>query len=157
MKIVHQEYARLEKAMHNPVARFFVRRRIGKAGFAMVEDFVMPGMRWYLKWYREGKGDEISRDCPAMLIFHGRASEPSMNDNCTIAAFHAILMAEALGIGTCFNHLIPPMINRSKRLREMLSLPANNEAYTAVTIGYPKYEWKRSVRHQLMEVSFVEE
>jgi nitroreductase len=155
MKIVHELYASLEKALQNPIGRFMVRRRAGKAKLAVLEGFVMPGMHWYLRWYREGRSDEISRDCPAMLIFHGPSSEPQADANCTLAAFHSILAAETLGLGTCFNHLIPPVINRSDALRDMLSIPKHNESHTAVTVGFPKYKWKRSVPHRLAEVKFI--
>lgn len=156
MKVVHEEYSRLEKAMRNPIARYIIHCRAGKEKLHFLDEFVMPGMRWYLKWFQEGKGDEISRDCPAMMIFHGPALEPGMNDNCTIAAFHSILMAETLGLGTCFNHLIPPIINRSNTLRRMLSIPEVNGAFTAVTLGFPKYTWKRAVSHRLAEVRFMD-
>ena len=50
---------------------------------------------------------------------------------------------------------IPPIINRSSVLRQMLSIPEPNEAYTAVTLGLPKYKWRRSVPHRLAEVRYL--
>ena len=156
MKIVFAQYGALQKALRNPIARFVIKRRIGRTQMATLRDFVMPGIRWYLRWHEQGKGDEISRDCPAMLLFHGPKTEPKINDSCTIAAFHSLLMAETLGLGACFNHLIPPIINRSPELRTMLGIPAENEAYTAVTLGYRKYKWARTVQHRLAEVRYLD-
>ena len=82
----------------------------------------MPGMRWYIRWYREGKSNEILRDCPALLLFHSPIREPMGTENCLIIAFHALFMAEVLGIGTCFNDLIPPACNRVPEIRELLDL-----------------------------------
>lgn len=156
MALVYEQYAALEKALRNPVARIFIRREAGPSQFAVLRDFVMPAMAWDLRWYREGKGDEISRDCPVLLLFHGPSREPQMNDNCTLAAFHSILMAETLGLGTCFNHLIPAVVGRSRELREMLEIPEENEAYAAVTLGFPRYRWKRSVPRRLADVRIVD-
>jgi nitroreductase/NAD-dependent dihydropyrimidine dehydrogenase PreA subunit len=156
MKLVYAQYASLDSALRNPISRFVIRRRAGKAKLATLIDFVMPGMRWYLRWQREGKGDEISRDCPAMLLFHGPALEPQVGDNCTVAAFHALLMAETLGLGACFNHLIPPIVNRSTELRQILGISGEHEAHAAVTLGFPRYRWARAVAHKLAEVRYLD-
>jgi nitroreductase len=76
-------------------------------------------------------------------------------ENCLIAAFHAILMAKTLGIGTCFNDLIPPACNRSPEIRKLLGLPNDREVYASVTIGYPKYKFNRIPPRKLAEVRYL--
>jgi hypothetical protein len=76
-------------------------------------------------------------------------------ENCLIAAFHAILMAQFLGIGTCFNDLIPPACNRATRIRKLLDLLDNREVYASITMGYPKYKFNHIPPRKLAEVRYL--
>ncbi len=111
-------------------------------------------MHWYIRWYRGGKSDEILRDCPALMLFHSPVNEPMGAENCLIAAFHSIMMAQVMGIGTCFNDLIPSACNRSPDIRKLLDLPEHREVYAGITMGYPKYKFKRVPPRRLAEVRY---
>ena len=113
-------------------------------------------MRWYIHWYREGKGNEILRDCPALMLFHSPILEPLGAENFIIAAFHAIMMAQTMCIGTCFNDLIPPACNRVPDLRKLCGLPDDSEVYASITMGYPKYKFKRIPPRELAEVRYLD-
>jgi nitroreductase/NAD-dependent dihydropyrimidine dehydrogenase PreA subunit len=155
-ELVYKLYEGLEKNLKHPVARFFVKRRAGKKRMRMLHDFVMPGMHWYIRWYREGKSNEILRDCPALMLFHSPIYEPVGAENCLIAAFHAIMMAQVMGIGTCFNDLIPPACNRVPEIRKLLGLPDDREVYASITMGFPKYKFKRIPPRKLADVRYLE-
>ena len=152
---VYEMYEKLEKNLKNPVARFFVRRKAGKKNFRTLKDFVMPGMRWYIRWHREGKSNEILRDCPALMLFHSPVYEPVGGENCLLAAFHAIMMAQVLKVGACFNDLVPPACNRVPEIRKLLALPDEREVYACITMGYPKYEFKKIPPRKLAEVRYL--
>jgi hypothetical protein len=115
----------------------------------------MPGMRWYIRWYRQGQGNEVIRDCPVLVLFYSPVNEPVGAENCLIAVFHAILMAQVLKVGTCFNGLVPPACNRVKTLRAMLGLPDNSEVYAGITMGFPKYNFKKVPPRRLAEVRYL--
>ena len=155
MSHAYAMYEKLNRALASPIGRFFVKRRAGARSLNTLESFVMPGMRWYIKWREEGRSDEISRDCPALMLFHGPANEPMVEANCTLAAFHAVLMAETLGIGTCFNHLIPGACNRSTELRSMLGLAEDAEVHAGLTLGYPAVKFLRTPPRRAAEVRYV--
>ena len=154
-KMVHESYQGLDKALKNPIARFMIKRQIGYRLFSTLQNFVMPGMHWYLKWKKEGLGDEILRDCKALILFHSPILEPMGETNCAISAFHGIFMAEILGVGTCFNDLIPPVCNRSQEMRELLGLPKDREFYSSLTVGFPKYKYLKVVPKRLAEVRYL--
>ncbi|MBE9511079.1 MAG: nitroreductase family protein [Bacteroidetes bacterium] len=151
----YQVYEMLEKLLNNPIGKLIIKRKKGKKTFRMLQDFVMPGMHWYTRWYKEGKSNEILRDCPALILFHSPIYEPQGEYNCAITAFHAIMMAQVLGIGTCFNDLIPPACNKSPKIREQLNLPADREVYASITMGYSKYQFKRIPPRELAEVRYL--
>jgi nitroreductase len=89
------------------------------------------------------------------MLFYSPDSEPMGEDNCTIAAYHATLMAEVLGVGTCFNHLIPPVCNEDPEVKRMLDIPQNCHVYVSLTVGYPKYAFKRTIPRRLAEVRYL--
>lgn len=155
-ELLYEAYEKLEKALKNPIARFIIKRKRGKQTLRMLQDFVMPGMHWYIRWYKEGKSNEILRDCPALLLFHSPIYEPVASSNCLIAAFHAIQMAQVMNIGTCFNDLIPPMCNRTPGIRNLLGLSDDRAVYASITMGYPKYQFKRVIPRKLTEVRYLD-
>ncbi len=155
-ELIFESYEGLAKNLKNPIARFFIKQKIGEKRLRTLLDFVMPGMQWYIRWYREGISNEILRDCPALLLFHSPIFEPVGSENCLIAAFHAIMMARIMKIGTCFNDLIPPMCNKLLKIRKLLGLSDKRAVHASITMGYSKYEFKRVVPRKLAEVRYLE-
>jgi nitroreductase len=157
-ELVYKEYEGLEKHLKNPIARFFIKRKVkrrkGKEMLRTLLDFVMPAMYWYIRWYREGKSDEILRNCPALILFHSPIYEPMSAYNCVIAAFHAIMMAEVLKIGTCFNDLIPQVCFR-RPIRNLIGLSDDREVYASITMGYSKFPFRRIPPRELAEVRYL--
>jgi nitroreductase len=152
----YKMFGMLDKVVKNPIAKQFIRIKEGAAKLEMLNNFVMPGVRWYQKWYSEGKGDELRRDCPAMLVFYGPKNEPAVVENCTIAAMHAVFMAEILGIGSCFNSLLPPVINLDSEIKKLLKLDKNQEVHVCVTLGYPKIPFRRVIPRRLAQVRYLD-
>lgn len=154
-ELVFKMYEELERALSNPVARFFIRRQGGENSIRVLQGFVMPRMHWYIRWYREGKGNEIFRDCPALMLFHSPAFEPSGEENCTLAAFHAVMMAQTMDVGTCLNGLIPPVFERIPEARKLVGLPDGREVNASITLGYSKYPFRKVVPRDLEEVRYL--
>ncbi|MCK4407104.1 MAG: nitroreductase family protein [Bacteroidales bacterium] len=155
-ELIYEMYEGLEKNLKNPIARFMIKQKKGKKILRTLQDFVMPGMHWYIRWYREGESNEVLRDCPALMLFHSPINEPVGAENCLIAAFHAIMMAQVMGIGTCFNDIIPPACNRVPEIRKLLGLPDDHEIYASITMGYAKYKFNRIAPRKLVEVRYLE-
>lgn len=155
-KMIYDVYRDLEKALKKLIARFIIKHRIGKAAFSTLGNFVMPGMHWYLKWKDQSQGDEILRDCKALILFHSPALEPMAQTNCSLSAFHGIFMAEILGIGTCFNDLIPPACNLNKEILHFLGVPEDREVYSSLTLGYFKFRYRKVIPRKLAEVRYLD-
>jgi hypothetical protein len=82
--------------------------------------------------------------------------EPVAAENCLIAAFHAILMAQVVGVGTCFNDILPPACNREPEIKTLLGLADDREVYASVTLGYPKFAFKRIPPRNMVEVRYLD-
>jgi nitroreductase len=153
--LLYDAYEALANNLAHPIKKLFVRQRAGRKRLRTLEEFVLPGMHWYIRWFREGRSNEILRDCPALMLFHSPKNEPVNHENCLIAAYQVQLMAQVMHIGTCINDLIPPMCNRNKRIRALLNLPDNREVYASITMGHPKYTFKKTIPRKLEEVRFI--
>jgi nitroreductase len=151
----YRMYEKLEKLLKNPIARMIVKKRAGKKGLKTLRDFVMPGMHWYIRWYREGTRNDILRGAPVLMLFHSPTFEPVGEANCLIAAVHAVLMAEVIGIGTCFNDIIPPACNRVPGIRALIDLPEDREVSASVILGHPKYTFRKAPPRKLSDVKYI--
>jgi hypothetical protein len=78
------------------------------------------------------------------------------SENCLVAAYNVTMMSQVVNIGTCLNDLIPPTCNRNPQIRELIGLPDDREVYTAITMGYPKYAFKRIPPRRLAEFRYLE-
>ena len=155
-RLTYALYEKLRGGLRNPIARHFIRRKAGARKIDQVQGFVMPAFEWYARWYHEGKGDEMQRDAPVIMLFHAPITAPTGDEFCLIAALHAVLMAETVGVGTLVNGLIPPACNNSPAARALLGLAPEREVYACLCLGYSKYVYRKAIRRRLAEVRYLD-
>lgn len=92
----------------------------------------------------QGK-DPIFYRAPVLVVITAnlRATPRSLED-ATIASYQMMLMAQSLGLGTCYIGNFYTIANTSRRIREVLKLPPDQEVLIAFTLGYP------AIRYQLL-------
>jgi ferredoxin len=150
-----QVYDDLLKAMNNPVARLFIRRKVGKAKFNTIEKHVVPLMKSRLPELKMGVEDTITRYAPAMIVFHGNRNAENYEADIYIALTYGFLAAHALGLGGSAMDLIPPAIQNSAVLRKMLLIPDRNVVVASMILGYPKYRYQRGIKRELKSVTWI--
>jgi nitroreductase/NAD-dependent dihydropyrimidine dehydrogenase PreA subunit len=148
-------YDGLVRAMSHPVARLFVRRRVGAAKFGTLRRHVVPVMRSRLPELKRGAEDTITRGAPAMIIFHAHRAAENHEADIYIALSHGLLAAHALGLGACAIDLIPPAIEKSPALRELFSIPDSNVVVASMILGYPKLGYQRGIKRELKRVTWI--
>ena len=50
--------------------------------------------------------------------------------------------------------MIPPVVDRTKELRERYGIPKNNRVLTSLILGYPKFKYRQGIRRDLAAVQF---
>jgi nitroreductase/NAD-dependent dihydropyrimidine dehydrogenase PreA subunit len=108
------------------------------------------------KW-KEGV-DQLLHHAPALIIVHmkkGLATTPEID--AAIASTQMILLAETLGLGTCYIGFLIWAIENSPKLKKMLGIPPGNKALVAFTVGYPAVEFLRFVARGPAKVNWVGE
>jgi nitroreductase len=108
------------------------------------------------KW-KEG-ADQLLHNAPALVLIHIKEhSATTAEIDAGIAATHMVLLAEALGLGTCFIAFLVRTLQESKELRTFLNLPDNHRVYVAFTVGYPAVTYLRVVGRKPAEVKWLGE
>jgi NAD-dependent dihydropyrimidine dehydrogenase PreA subunit len=103
----------------------------------------LPDMEMRLAEYDRGH-DVITYDAPAALFVHSPRVTPTPQTDCDCVMCPMMLMAHALGLGTCWNGYLSRAASGFRlgafaALREMLPLPDHHDVYAAATIGYPAF------------------
>ena len=104
----------------------------------------IPMTRRHIAAWNAGR-DPILRDAPAVLIFHSTPYSSTPKDDCVIAAHTVTLTAMTMGIESCYIGLLEMAAKGSPTLMEALHLPSGNEVYSVLIIGYPKFQFARTV------------
>jgi ferredoxin len=148
-------YDSLVKAMGNPIARFFIRRKLAASTFKTLKGHVVPLMKSRLTELKRGTEDTITRYAPAMIVFHAHQDAENYEEDIYIALTYGFLAAHAIGLGGTAMSLIPPPIQRSPVLRKMFSIPETNVVVGSLILGYPKYHYQRGIKRNLKSVTWI--
>lgn len=148
-------YEYLVGAMKNPIGRFFIRRKVGRAKFNTIEHHVIPLLKSRLPELKKGTEDTITRYAPAMIVFHADRKAENYETDINIALTFGFLAAHALGLGGSAMDLIPPAIQNSKELRKLFRIPESNDVVSSMILGYPKYGYQRGIKRELKSVQWI--
>jgi nitroreductase/NAD-dependent dihydropyrimidine dehydrogenase PreA subunit len=155
LPVIRAQYESLAAKLHNPIARFFIRRSLGPDAWTALSEHVMPGFRWRLPEMKAGGRDTITRGAPAMLLFHAPPAAGSVSEDVFIAATYAALAAHALGLGACILGLVAPIVQRAPALRALFAIPDGDTVMTAVVVGFPRLKFQRAIRRPLPRVTWL--
>lgn len=138
----------------NPISAYVIKRKKGLETFNTLKNHLYPIAK--LDNYKLKYGDRITRNAPAILIFHAPKGAEEHSHNALINATYLMLGAHALGLGASMNGIVPGAINKVKKLREYFKIPLENEAIIALTLGYPKYRYKRAIQRPIPKTFWLE-
>jgi nitroreductase len=154
LPLMSEFYDNLVKWIDNPVIRFVFKKKKDPETYNTVKNHVYPIAK--LGNYKLEHGDRITRNAPALLIFHANKGAEAHTHNAIIYATYAMLAAQAQGLGTTMISLVPAAINKVNALKELFKIPEDNEAVISLILGYPKIKYKRAIRRDKKPISWVE-
>jgi nitroreductase len=109
------------------------------------------------KRWKEGK-DQLLHHAPALVLIYIKKDAATTPDiDAGIAAAQMVLMAEALGLGTCFIFFLVRTLQESKELRTLLRIPEDHRVYVAFTVGYPAVKYLRFTGRRPVRVEWIGE
>jgi len=97
-------------------------------------------LRATLPWY-----NKIFYNASIAIVIHSKETIGTPKDDSILAAYNIVLMAQALGLGTCFFAFAQNAINASKRCKAILKLSLKDHVHSVVLLGYPEIRFRRIV------------
>ena len=144
----------LVKWIENPISSYMIKIKSGPEKYNTVKNHLYPMAK--LGNYRLEFGDRITRNAPAIIIFHAHREAEERTHNSLIYATYMMLAAHSLGLGATMIGVVPPALNKVKEVRNIFQIPPENEAIMSLIIGYPKYKYKRTIKRKNQNIRWVE-
>jgi len=141
------------KWIENPIASFMIKHKKGPEIFNTIKNHLYPMAK--LENYKLKYGDRITRNAPAILIFHASRQAEEHTDNALIYATFAMFAAQSLGLGASLIGIVPAAINKVEKLRHIFQIPGQHEAIISLIIGYPKYKYQKAIKREKKTIHWV--
>jgi len=132
------EYVR---ALHMLLTSFTIRMaaRFDESARSGVE--AAPDLAMRLAEY-DAHRDAITYHAPVAIFAHAPVASSTPQVDCDTAMLAVQLLADAHGIGTCWNGLLQGAaagdhVRGFRKLAEFLKIPEGHKCYAAATVGYP--------------------
>jgi len=115
----------------------------------------MESWRQLARLRNEGT-DWLFYDAPALIVSHmlplGNTSEVV---DAGLSSMQMVLMAETLGLGTCFCGLLIFAAETEPRIKEILQIPREHIAPVSFLLGYPDIKYLRLVSRRRARVQWL--
>lgn len=145
---------KLAKDTGNPIARFFMRREMGKRGLATLTKLA-PELTGLADLYENGT-DWIVRKAPVLLFFCADSAGGNFaNVNANLALHNAALAAETLGLGCFYTGFVVLASDREERIAKEIDLPKTHQIYGALAIGYSNLKYKNWPERKPARVQWI--
>ncbi len=97
--------------------------------------------------------DKLFHGAPAVVLILD-TERRSNYSNAYIAASRIELMAQSLGLGTCYIGLFLHAMAYNPKIAELLDLPEGYQVQAVLTIGYPEDQYQRTVPRKPLSVEW---
>ena len=153
LPLMSKFYRDLKKWFKNPMIRYIIKKKEGIETFNTIKNHLMPMIN--LNHYDLSSYNAITRDAPAIIIFHSKPDAEEHTEDAHICNTIAMLTAHSLGLGTTIIGLIGPAVNKFPELKDLFKIPQENKVITSIIIGYPKYKYPYSVKRNRQKVTWI--
>jgi len=98
--------------------------------------------------------DDLFHYAPVVLVLHAPVATVMPRETVYYAAAQLVMMATAMGLGTCFVGWLTSAAARSDEIREALGLPEEHGVFASLALGYPRYKYRRTIGRDAPEVEW---
>lgn len=103
--------------------------------------------------------DRLLWNAPALIALHAppdamRGAE-SMGVNAGLAGMQMTLMAESLGLGTCFIGFVPAVTTAVPDLKKVMEVPEDHKIVLAFVAGYSDYDFLKLVSRKPARIQWI--
>jgi nitroreductase/NAD-dependent dihydropyrimidine dehydrogenase PreA subunit len=100
--------------------------------------------------------DRLLYHAPSLFLCHADPAEsPNPEIDAGLAAMQMALMAESLGLGTCYIGFLVLACTMSRELKDVLKIPQSNGVPVTFVCGYPDVTYERLVARNPARVTWL--
>jgi len=137
----------------NPAGRDALAKLLPPSMVKHLEE-MMPSFRLIVESQRAG-ADIIFRGAPALIVIHTPRGLGTGVEDAHYAAGNIMLMAHAMGLGTCLIGFLVGPARHSPQIAATIGIPPENEIGTALVVGHPRHRYRRIVPRRQPPVKWV--
>lgn len=150
-KEIMARFDEYDRHLSNPVKRFFLKTFVDKRfGDPVIRGF----LRQFVAKYHAGK-DPLFHHAPMVVFLHTGKKASTAKDDCCLALFHMVLMAERIGLGSCLLGTAEVAFAKTPRLNDLIQVPRSQPILASACFGYPVYRFKRLVGRSPIDVRWL--
>ncbi len=97
----------------------------------------------------------IFRNAPVVIVIHGLGTNLLARGNCWVAARNIEIMAKTMGLGTCLVGFLTIAAHFEKKIGKVLQIPDSHNIFSAIMVGYPKHEYKKTTPRKERQVRWI--
>ena len=146
-------YLTLLKMLDSRVTTFMLRLQVGQEAVDVLEE-ARPLLEGIVDAERTG-ADRLFWNAPTLMIVHSPEEDPTGAESAHYAVGNLMLMATAMGLGTCLIGFLTQVAEHDRRVRELIGVPDDHSLDAALVIGHPDVEFLRSVDKRAAKIEFI--
>jgi nitroreductase len=136
-------YGRIRTLIGNPVIKAVGTLFFGAYERAFLNDpDYGQRMKELLDRFHAGD-DPVFYHAPAAIVIHTAELIPTPQQDSILAGYAMVLMAQTLGLGTCFVSLAEKGLSASKRGKALLGIGPRDHIHAVILLGYPDVTYRR--------------
>ena len=113
------------------------------------------GMKKKVEAHRGGQ-DQLFYNAPVLILCHTDPATTLFPEwEVALANMQMLLMAEALGLGTCLNGALVHALEHSSELRAALPIPPAHVIPISFMVGYPAFKFLRTVHRRPARTTWI--
>jgi nitroreductase/NAD-dependent dihydropyrimidine dehydrogenase PreA subunit len=130
------------KFVGNPLGQQLVKWKVGQE--------TLDQLKTYYAMFKTARDNRqiagtIFRNAPAVILAYGLKRNPLTMVNCALALRNMEVQALTLGLGTCWIGFMVVAASMDKKIARYLELPEPVNVYGAISIGYPKRQYRVTI------------
>lgn len=106
--------------------------------------------------YKESGYDRLFYNAASLIVIHGNPNNStSLDVDGGIAGGQMTLIAETLGLGSCFIGFLNVAANLNSEIYRLLDIPEGNRMITNIVLGYKDVKYLRTVPRKKVTVNYL--
>lgn len=135
-------FRQLNNQAKNPLYRFLARLFAGDALGNYYRSHYASVAEALREWDEMGI-DRLFHGATAAILVTGKRAASCPGEDALLASQNILLAAHAMGLGSCLIGYVVEAMRRSGRMRQMMAIPADEEIYSVIGLGYPAIRYRQ--------------